>query len=85
LEPGFANSPRLVINWAEFATGTYKVTCRDNWGTDDYISYKLKTVNVNSSSGSQELDCYFGYPGYHVYIHWESGPGTPFNSDVLTW
>jgi len=85
LEPGFSSSYRLVINWSEFPTGTYKLTCRDNWGTDDYITYNLKTIHVNSSSGSQELDCFFGYPGFHVFTHWESGPGTPFNSDTLTW
>ena len=84
-EPGYANSPRLVINWSEFQTGTYTVTCRDDWGTDDYISYTKYTVNVNSSSGSKELTCFFGYGGYHVFIHWETGPGTQFNSDVLTW
>jgi hypothetical protein len=84
-EPGFPNSPHLVINWSEFQTVTYTLTCRDDWGADDYITQTKFTVNATSSSGSKELPCFFGYGGYHVYIHWESGPGAPFNSDVLTW
>lgn len=84
-KPGYANSPYLVINWSEFQTGTYKVTCRDNYPPTDYISTQLHTVNVNASSGSQQLLCFFGYPGYNVFIHWESGPGAPFDSEVYTW
>ena len=84
-QAGYANSHRLVINWSEFATGTYKVTCRDNYGSTDYITETQYTVNVNSSNGSHELGCYTGYPGIQVYVRWESGPGAPFNSDVITW
>ncbi len=84
-QSGYANSHRLVINWSEFATGTYKVACRDAYGDSDYITDYRYTVNVTSSSGSYELGCFYGYPGYDVWITWESGPGAPFNSTRLTW
>lgn len=84
-EPGYANSHRLVINWSEFQTGTYKVTCRDNYGSTDYITETRYTVNVSNPSGSKELTCFTGYPGIQVYVTWEDGPGTPFNSDILIW
>ena len=84
-EPGYANSHHLVINWSEFATGTYKVACRDTYGETDYITQQRYTVNVNSSSGSHELGCFYGYPGSQVWITWESGPGAPFDSSRLTW
>lgn len=75
-----------VANWQGFTPGTYTVACRKNQGETTYISQYRYTINVNSSgAGSQQLACYFGWPGYDTWITWETGPGTPFDSERRTW
>lgn len=76
----------FVANWQGFTAGTYTVACRDGMGPDTYISSYRYTITVNSSgAGSQQLLCYYGYPGYDTWLTWETGPGAPFDSERRTW
>lgn len=79
----------FVANWENFPSGTYTVACRDGNGPDSYISSYRYDITVNSSgSGSKQLSCYFGYPGYDVWLTFESGPSGqsyPFDSERRTW
>jgi hypothetical protein len=75
-----------VANWSGFTPGTYTVACRQDQSADTYISAYRFTITVNSSgAGSQQLPCYFGYPGYSTWLTWETGPGAPFDSETRTW
>ena len=85
---GCAGCNYIVVNWAEFTTGTYYGDCMYNWhdGKGDIkIGTSTHIVSATSSSGSQQQSCYVNKPGASVWFRFTSGPGAPFDTSPLTW
>lgn len=74
----------VVVNWQELNATGYTVQCWDSNPTDG----QLGTFNhsfTGSVSGSKELGCWYGFPGYDVWVNFISGPGAPFSTPRYTW
>ena len=63
-----------------FAAGNYQVRCNDNEPQDGPGTWRNAYIPAD---GRVDLTCFFGNPGYQVWIDIQGG--TPGSSAPLTW
>lgn len=70
----------LVVNTENFNGGDYRVVCHDNYQGEGSFGGRTYSLPAN---GSRQLGCYYGYPGYDVWVTIEGG--NPGASERLRW
>lgn len=84
---GSSTCQYLVVNWSEFAPGTYSGICMYDWkgGGAQQIGTYTYSFTGSVARGSKQMACRVGYPGAAVWFHINSGPGAPFDTSRTIW
>lgn len=84
---GSSTCQYLVVNWSEFAPGTYSGICMYDWngGGAQQIGTYTYSFTGSVATGSKQMACRVSYSGASVWFHINSGPGAPFDTSPTTW